>query len=147
MKLLLVCSSGGHFKALSQLQPFWSQHQHCWVTFRTTTTATALQDEPVYWAFSPTNRNIPNLIRNLMLAWRVVRQERPQVIVTTGAGVAVPFILVGKLLGSQTIFVESVTRIQQLSLSARLVLPFLDVLYVQWPQLKTLYPQAELVNL
>jgi beta-1,4-N-acetylglucosaminyltransferase len=147
MKILLVCSSGGHFKALNQLQPFWEQHQRCWVTFRTTTTQTALQDEQVYWAFSPTNRNIPNLIRNLILAWRVVRQERPQVIITTGAGVAVPFIIVSKLMGSQTIFVESITRIQQLSLSARLVLPFLDVLYVQWPQLKTLYPQAELVSL
>lgn len=147
MKILLVCSSGGHFKALNQLQPFWSQHQRCWVTTRTPTTAAALQQEQVYWAFSPTNRNIPNLLRNLVLAWRVVRQERPQVVITTGAGVAVPFILVGKLLGSQTIFVESITRIQQLSLSARLILPFLDVLYVQWPQLKILYPQAELVSL
>lgn len=42
-------------------------------------------------------------------------------------------------------FVESVTRITTLSLSARLVLPFLSVLYVQWPQLQTLYPQAELI--
>jgi beta-1,4-N-acetylglucosaminyltransferase len=66
---------------------------------------------------------------------------------TTGAGVAVPFLIVGKLLGSQTIFIESITRVQQLSLSARLVLPFLDVLYVYWPQLKIRYPKAELICL
>lgn len=147
MKILLVCSSGGHFKGLDQLKAFWSYQDRCWVTFKTATTVDTLQGENIYWAFSPTNRNIPNLIRNLFLAWQVIRKERPEVTITTGAGVAVPFIIVGKLLGSQTVFIESITRIQQLSLSARLVLPFLDVLYVQWPQLKARYPQAELINL
>jgi UDP-N-acetylglucosamine:LPS N-acetylglucosamine transferase len=147
MKVLLVCSSGGHFKALEQLNEFWESHERLWVTFQTSTTAKELQDEKVYWAFSPTNRNLPNLLRNLGLAWKIVRRERPDLILTTGAGVAVPFIIVGKLVGSQTVFIESITRIKQLSLSARLVLPFLDILYVQWPQLKTCYPQAELIKL
>lgn len=147
MKILLVCSSGGHFKGLDQLKAFWSHHDRCWVTFKTPTTVDTLQGENIYWAFSPTNRNIPNLIRNLFLAVQVIRKERPEVTITTGAGVAVPFIIVSKLLGSQTVFIESITRIQQLSLSARLVLPFLDVLYVQWPQLKARYPQAELISL
>jgi UDP-N-acetylglucosamine:LPS N-acetylglucosamine transferase len=147
MKIFLVCSSGGHFKALEQLNEFWEEHERLWVTFQTSTTARALQNERVYWAFSPTNRNLLNLFRNLGLAWKIIRRERPDLILTTGAGVAVPFIIVGKLTGCQTAFIESITRIQQLSLSAKLVLPFLDILYVQWPQLKTLYPKAELINL
>ncbi|MGL5034637.1 MAG: PssD/Cps14F family polysaccharide biosynthesis glycosyltransferase [Microcystaceae cyanobacterium] len=147
MKILLVCSSGGHFKALEQLNEFWSSHERSWITFETATTSKVLQGEKVHWAFSPTNRNLPNLLRNLGLAWQIVRREKPEVILTTGAGVAVPFILVGKLVGSQTVFIESITRIQQLSLSARLVLPFLDIIYVQWPQLKARYPQAELISL
>ncbi len=145
MKILLVCSSGGHFKALQQLQPFWRSHERIWVTFRTATTEAALAGETVFWAHSPTNRNLPNLVRNLGLAWKVIRQEKPNLIISTGAGVAVPFLLLGKLFGSQTVFIESVTRIQTLSLSARLVLPFLTVLYVHWPQLQARYPQAELV--
>ena len=40
--------------------------------------------------YGPTNRNIPNLLRNLRLAARVLREERPAAILTTGAGVAVP---------------------------------------------------------
>lgn len=147
MKVLLVCSSGGHFKALEQLNEFWVNHERIWITFQTATTLKVLQEEKVYWAFSPTNRNLPNLLRNLGLAWKIVRREKPALILTTGAGVAVPFIIVGKLIGSQTVFIESVTRIKQLSLSARLVLPFLDILYVQWPQLKVRYPQAELISL
>ncbi|BAB73986.1 PssD/Cps14F family polysaccharide biosynthesis glycosyltransferase [Nostoc sp. PCC 7120 = FACHB-418] len=145
MKVLLICSSGGHFKGLQQLQPFWENHERVWVTFKTATTQAALTEEKVYWAYSPTNRNLPNLFRNLLLAFQVISKTKPDLILSTGAGVAVPFLILGKLFGSQTVFVESVTRIITLSLSARLVLPFLSVLYVQWPQLQTLYPQAELI--
>ncbi|MGB7417341.1 MAG: hypothetical protein WA902_24305 [Thermosynechococcaceae cyanobacterium] len=95
MKVLLVCSSGGHFKALQQLKPFWSQHDRRWVTFNTPTTAAYCSEagESTIWAYSPTNRNIPNLLRNLGLAVRVLRQYQPDIILTTGAGVAVPFLI------------------------------------------------------
>jgi UDP-N-acetylglucosamine:LPS N-acetylglucosamine transferase len=146
MNLLLVCSSGGHFKGLFQLQAFWSRHRHSWVTFDTATTRASLEGEAVAWAHSPTNRNLPNLLRNTLLSWQVLRSQKPDVILSTGAGVAVPFLILGKLLGSRTVFVESITRIETLSLSARLALPFLDVLYVHWPQLQSRYPRAELIS-
>lgn len=145
MKVLLVCSSGGHFKGLQQLRPFWEQHERVWVTFKTATTEASLAEETVFWAYSPTNRNLPNLFKNLLLAFQVIRETQPQLIISTGAGVAVPFLIIGKLFGSKTAFIESVTRIHTLSLSAKLVLPFLSVLYVQWAQLQTRYPQAELI--
>jgi beta-1,4-N-acetylglucosaminyltransferase len=145
MKILLVCSTGGHFKTLQQLRPFWEKHDRIWVTFHTTPTEIALKGEKVYWAYSPTNRNIPNLIRNFWLAWTVVANERPHLVLSTGAGVAVPFMILAKLFGGETAFVESITRVKELSLSARLVLPFLDALYVHWQQLQTKYPKAELI--
>ncbi|MFM6409297.1 MAG: UDP-N-acetylglucosamine--LPS N-acetylglucosamine transferase, partial [Microcystis sp.] len=105
MKVLLVASTGGHFQAMQKLQPFWENHNCCWVTFCTPGTLAVLQDYPVYWAYSPTNRNIPNLLRNFVLATQVLLKERPQLILSTGAGVAVPFLVLGKLLGCQTVFV------------------------------------------
>ena len=148
MKVLLVCSSGGHFKALQQLKPFWSQHDHRWVTFRNATTVAYQQEsgDCVTWAYSPTNRNLPNLLRNLGLAMQVLLSYKPDVILTTGAGVAVPFLALGRLLGSQTVFIESVTRVTSLSLSAKLTLPFINTLYVHWQQLLAKYPQAELIT-
>lgn len=146
MKVLLVCSSGGHFKTLYQLRSFWEAQPHHWVTFRTTVTEAQLSGEPVEWAWSPTNRNIPNLIRNLGLAWRILRRDRPDLIVSTGAGVAVPFLCLGRLLGSHTIFIESITRVNDLSLSAKLSLPFLNGLYVHWEQLQHRYPKAKLIS-
>ena len=149
MKILLVISSGGHFQAIRKLEAFWGKHECCWVTFKTTSSEKVLEQSgtKVYWAHSPTNRNIPNLIRNLGLAWQVINKESPDLVLSTGAGVAVPFILLAKVKGIKTAFIESFTRVKELSLSARLVLPFIDALYVQWEQLKIKYPQAKLIRL
>ena len=131
---------------MQELNLFWETHERVWVTFYSATTKAALEAEKVYWAWSPTNRNLLNLVRNFLLAWQVLSRERPQLVISTGAGVAVPFLILAKILGSQTVFIESITRVKQLSLSARLALPFLDILYVRWSELKIRHHRAEFVS-
>jgi UDP-N-acetylglucosamine:LPS N-acetylglucosamine transferase len=133
--LLIVCSSGGHLLQMQELRAAWGDFERVWVTFDKSDARSLLQGERVVHAFSPTNRNIPNLLRNLRLAWRMLRSERPAAILTTGAGVAVPFAWVGRVLGVPTLYVESVTRIEGLSLSARLIAPVASRVYAQWPEL------------
>ena len=146
MKILLISSTGGHFNALCQLSSFWENHERSWVTFKNATTELTLAQEKVYWAYGPTNRNLPNLVRNLHLAMQVLQQEQPDIVITTGAGVAVPFIMLAKAWGIKTAFIESYTRVTDLSLSAKLTLPFLDNLYVHWASLRYKYPQARLIK-
>jgi len=145
-KIMLVCSSGGHFKGMRGLSDYWQQfEQRHWITFKTGTTQTELKDEQVSWAHSPTNRNLPNLIRNLSLAIAVFRKERPALVISTGAGVAVPFLVIAKYIyKSQVIFVESKTRIRDLSLSAKLLrsLKALDLLIVRAEEIADRYPEA-----
>jgi beta-1,4-N-acetylglucosaminyltransferase len=93
-----------------------------------------LADEHPLLAYGPTNRSLRNLIRNLPFAWRTIRRLDPNVILSTGAGVAVPFFLVGKLLRRRLVYVESFTRTQSGSLSGRLVYPLADEFFVQWPR-------------
>jgi beta-1,4-N-acetylglucosaminyltransferase len=133
--LLIVCSTGGHLLQMQELHEAWEPFERLWVTFDKSDSRSLLRGERVVHAFSPTNRNIPNLLRNLRLAVRVLRRERPSAILTTGAGVAVPFAWMGKLLGIPTIYVESVTRIEGLSLSGRMIKPVAKRLYAQWPEL------------
>lgn len=145
-KIMLVCSSGGHFKGMRGLSQYWQQfEQRDWITFKTGTTQTELKDEKTYWAHSPTNRNLPNLLRNLLLAIQIVTKKRPDIVISTGAGVAVPFLVAAKYLcKSQVIFVESKTRIRDLSLSARLLrsLKALDLLIVRSEEIAHLYPET-----
>ncbi|MDX2257219.1 MAG: sugar transferase [Pseudanabaenaceae cyanobacterium bins.39] len=145
-KALLVCSSGGHFKGMQGLSNYWQTiADRTWITFKTGTTQAELAHEKAIWAYSPTNRNIPNFIRNLSLAFRVLRNAKPQLVISTGAGVAAPWLLVAKYWGRcQVIFIESKTRIRDLSLSAKLLRSFkaLDLLIVRSEDIAKLYPEA-----
>ena len=144
MRLLLVCSSGGHLFEMFCLREFWKDKERAWVSFPTSDAKYLLADEAeVHWAAHPTVRNLPNLTRNLWLAWRVLAQRRPDLILTTGAGVAVPFLWIARLRGIPAVYVESITRLNELSLTARLVKPFADRMLVQWPDLAEKFPGVE----
>lgn len=137
-RLLLVASGGGHLGQLLPLAPWWSRHDRVWVTFDTASAA-QVGDDPVVFAHHPTTRNIPNLLRNTALAWRVLRRERPDVVVSTGAGVAVPFFVMAKVLGVRTVFLEVYDRIDSRSLTGRLCRPFSDLFLLQWERQRELY--------
>ena len=112
----------------------WGNMSHAWVTLKRED-ARMLVGERVSFAHGPTERNLPNLIRNISFAWNLVAQLRPKVIVTTGAGLAVPFAWIGRLRGAKIVYIESLTRIEGPSLSYRLVRPVVNRVYVQWPEL------------
>jgi beta-1,4-N-acetylglucosaminyltransferase len=142
MKLCLVCSSGGHFLQLHSLKEMWQGYERVWVTFPGKDTEYYLAHEKKYYAYYPTNRSIWNLVKNIVLAVRTLKIEKPDIILSTGAGVAVPFIYAGKLLGIKTIYIESLTRVNSLSLTGRLIYPVVNDLLVQWPELAAKYKKA-----
>ncbi len=134
-RILLVCSPGGHLLQMLSLEPAWRDFERAWVTLPGADVDHLLQEERVTIAHGPTNRSLVNLARNLPLAWRTIRDRDPDVILSTGAGPAVPFFLAGKLLRRRLVYVESLTRLESLSVSGRLVYPLADAFFVQWPQL------------
>ena len=133
--LLLICSSGGHLLQLLELREAWGPYERVWVTFDKSDTQSLLSGERVIHAFGPTNRNLPNLLRNLRLAANVLRRVRPGAIITTGAGIAVPFAWLAAMLRVPVVYVESFTRMAEMSLSGRMISPIASRVYVQWPEL------------
>ncbi|MBY0441681.1 MAG: UDP-N-acetylglucosamine--LPS N-acetylglucosamine transferase [Mycobacteriaceae bacterium] len=143
-RLLLIASSGGHLYEMLCLREFWQNKNRYWVSFGTADARFLLRDEhTVYWAAHPTVRNIPNLLRNLVLALRLLIRHRPTMILTTGSGVAAPFLWLAWLLRIPTVFIESITRITKLSLTARMVRPFASHFLTQWPELADQLSRAE----
>lgn len=134
-ELLLVCSPGGHLLELLTLRSAWTPFSRAWVTLDGDDARSLLRGERIFFARGPTERNVVNFLRNLVLAWRVVDEVRPAVVVSSGAAIAVPFAWVGRLRGTRVVYVESLTRIDSPSLTGRLVAPVADRIYVQWPQL------------
>jgi beta-1,4-N-acetylglucosaminyltransferase len=140
--LLLVCSTGGHLLQLVALRESWQRFTRAWVTFDKSDARSLLATEHVFYAHGPTNRSVKNMLRNLIVAWRVVGEVRPQVVVTTGAGVAVPFAWMARLRGAKVVYVESLARIEGPSLTYRLISPIASRRYVQWPELAEKLPRS-----
>lgn len=144
--VLLVCSSGGHLTQLYNLRPWWERFRRLWVTFDKEDARSILVDETIVAAHHPTTRNIANLLRNTVLAWRVLRKYRPHLIVSTGAGVALPFFVLGRALGVRTIYIEVFDRIDAPSLTARLCYPLSDLFALQWEEQARFFPRGKVVG-
>jgi beta-1,4-N-acetylglucosaminyltransferase len=132
-RILLVACPGGHVLQMMALKPAWEDLDHRWVSLESPDTTYLLDPAEVVFAHQPTARNIPNLFRNLALAWKIIRDYRPDVILSTGAGLAVPFFVIGRLRGIRLVYVESFTRVDRPALTGRLVYPLSTAFFVQWP--------------
>ncbi|SDL26795.1 MULTISPECIES: PssD/Cps14F family polysaccharide biosynthesis glycosyltransferase [Streptococcus] len=142
MKICLVGSSGGHLAHLNMLKPFWKDEERFWVTFDKEDARSILKDEKMYSCHFPTNRNLKNLIKNTFLAIKVLKKEKPDVIISSGAAVAVPFFYIGKLFGAKTVYIEVFDRIDKSTVTGKLVYPVTDKFIVQWEEMKKVYPKA-----
>lgn len=142
MKVCLVGSSGGHLTHLYLLKPFWENEERFWVTFEKDDAVSVLENEKMYPCYYPTNRNLKNLIKNTFLAVRILKREKPDLIVSSGAAVAVPFFYLGKLFGAKTVYIEVFDRIDKPTLTGKLVYPVTDKFIVQREEMIKVYPKA-----
>jgi beta-1,4-N-acetylglucosaminyltransferase len=86
-------------------------------------------------------RTLRNLARSLVIAVR----ERPGLVISTGADVAVPVCILARLLGARLVFIETAGELAP-TLAGRLVYPFADLFIVQWPEKLARFPRAVLAS-
>jgi UDP-N-acetylglucosamine:LPS N-acetylglucosamine transferase len=124
------------------LKPFWESRDRFWVTFDKEDARSILTGEKVYPAYYPSNRSIKALIINTFRAIKIIRNEKPDLIVSSGAAPAIPFFWIGKLCGAKTIYIEVFDRIDKPTISGKLCYPVTDRFIVQWEEMKQVYPKA-----
>jgi UDP-N-acetylglucosamine:LPS N-acetylglucosamine transferase len=146
LKICLVSSSGGHLNQLLLLKDIWQQRDHFFVTLRDYVVDELREHSSVYvleWA----NRNHPvKLLKLVIRCLAILLRERPDVILSTGAAVGCLMCVVGKSLGKKVIWVDTVSHVESLTLSGKIVRHFADVFLVQWPELEQKYRDTEYVG-
>ncbi|MBE5974659.1 UDP-N-acetylglucosamine--LPS N-acetylglucosamine transferase [Lacrimispora amygdalina] len=142
MKICLVGSSGGHLTHLYMLKSFWQDKERFWVTFNKDDAKSLLKDEKIISCYYPTNRSLKALVINTRLAWKTIRKEKPDIIISSGAAVAVPFFYIGKLFGARLIYIEVYDRIDKSTMTGKMVYPITDKFIVQWEEMKKIYKKA-----
>lgn len=143
MKFLLACTSGGHFATMKSLEGFWSCHDRVWVTdYKQDTQVLKDRGEVVDWMPYQAPRDVLRLLLNLPRTFVLLRKHQPDVVISTGASMAINFAIAARLLGIRFLFIESISRSEELSISGKVVYPLAHEFYVQWPQLCRRYPKA-----
>lgn len=143
-KICLACSAGGHLRELQLAVGAIPSAWHCyWLTQKTTSTCVLMKDkEHVFLVNLQPGRRWTILLNSLQALYWVVR-KRPDVVITTGAGVAVPTVFFAKkLLGAKIVFINSAADVVQPSRTPVWIEKYADLFLVQWEELLPRFPDA-----
>ena len=124
--------------------PVYSTYNHFYVLNDQALLAKDMQNKTYF--ITHAERNWKMLI-NLWEAFKILRRERPDVLLSTGAGLIVPFSLVARFLfGIKTIYIETMAYVDRPSLTGRAMYYLADFFYYQWPSLKQFFPKGECIG-
>ncbi len=138
-RCLFVCNRGGHYSEMMCLAGIASRCE-VWMLSDNCAAAADFGSRALYMeAFNYSGHRKLNFIRNFFQALKVCRRLRPSVVVSTGAGIAVPVFAAARILGLKRIFIESRARVYSKSRAGRILAPICDVLIVQWPEMLKVY--------
>ena len=136
MKIALICEHGGHLTEILYLMEAFKGHDVFFITNKSPRTE-KLQYEK--YLVDPIGTSPIRMLKAMFYIFKVLLMKRPNVIVSTGAEIAVPAFIIAKLLKIKTIFIESWCRVKNPSGTGKLVYHLSDVFLVQWPQLLSRY--------
>jgi beta-1,4-N-acetylglucosaminyltransferase len=136
----IVSSCGGHLTEVRCLKAAYQAYPHFYVLNDRVLLPDDMKDRTHFITHAERDWLVAV---NFWEALRILQRERPRAILSTGAGPAVPFALMGRaLLGARVIFVETITRVNRPSLTARLVYPIAHRFYYQHEALRRYFPRG-----
>jgi UDP-N-acetylglucosamine:LPS N-acetylglucosamine transferase len=140
LKICIVSSCGGHLTEVRCLKPSYEGYEHFYVLNHS---AQLLPDMKGRTCFITHSERDWKFLLNMWEAFQILRKEKPNVILSTGAGPAVPFAIIGRLFfKTRVIFVETITRIGRPSLTGRIMYRLAHDFFYQWAGLRSSFPAA-----
>ncbi|MFA5930791.1 MAG: PssD/Cps14F family polysaccharide biosynthesis glycosyltransferase [archaeon] len=141
IKICIAASSGGHLKQALRLSDIWKDQNYFFITERRCNGLDLAKKERTYF-ITPARRKVHRLIMSFLQTIRIFLLENPDAIISTGAEIGFPPVIIGFLLRKKIIYLETFARIDDLSLTGKLLYPLIKNFFVQWEPLKKKYPKA-----
>ena len=142
-KICLVASAGGHMSQLLKLSSSWEGQDIFFVT-TTVVLRSKLEKLGRVYVVGESNYQHPiRVIKVLVRSIAVIFRERPDVVISTGAAAGCIMCFLGKMLGAKVIWIDSITNVERLSLSGRMVRYIADLFLTQWPAIAEDYNNIE----
>jgi len=145
MKICIAASAGGHLVEALQLSKAWNKTPHFFISDKRINAIDLAEKEKVYFILPP-RRNILKFIYSFCQTIGIFVKENPSTVISTGAEIGFPALLLGAILGKNTIYIETIARVNSPSLTGKLVYPFVKHFYVQWPEARKWFPKAKYIG-
>jgi UDP-N-acetylglucosamine:LPS N-acetylglucosamine transferase len=146
LKICLVASAGGHLTQLRRVAKAWTGYPTFWITSTDVVRKTLGGEGTVYVVGECNREHLGRVALVFFRCLRAIFKEKPDVVISTGAAPGCIAVFLGKLRGARVVWLDSITNVQHLSLSGRMVRPFADLFLVQWPELAAKYRGVEYVG-
>lgn len=143
-KVCFAASSGGHYEQLLMLRPLMNKYDSFIITEETLYN-TVIKDKQTYYMLQVNRKEkgfITNMIVNTFRSFKIYRVEKPDVIICTGVLAMIPICLIAKLHRKKLIYIESFAKVTSATQTGKFLYKFADQFYVQWPQMKAIYPNS-----
>jgi len=141
VKIFIVSSCGGHLVQALEFYECYKDHEHIFVINDRTDLDKRMEKRTIY--ITHAERNLKQ-IANIIEAFILLKRYKPKVIFSLGAAPAFVFAFIGKyFFNTKTIFIDSYSRVNTPSMTAKLIYKISDSFYVQWPKLKKRFPKAK----
>lgn len=133
-KILAVASGGGHWIQLMRLKTAFTGYEVVYIS--THKGYKKMVDSARFYKVTDGNRwSKWNLIKMAFEIRKVIKTEKPDFIISTGAAPGLFALLWGRLSGSKTIWLDSIANVEKISLSGRIIKPFAHLHLTQWKKL------------
>ncbi|TLS35185.1 polysaccharide biosynthesis protein [Pseudalkalibacillus caeni] len=145
LKVCLISSSGGHLEQLKQLIPTAQQYDMFIVTEANKSSLSLGEKYKTYYMRQQERKSFSFFLDfpiNIGKSIVTFLKEKPDVVISTGAGMVIPFCLFAKLYGKKVVFLESFAKINSPTITGIVIYRFADRFYVQWEEMKKHYPDA-----
>lgn len=155
MKICLSCAQGGHFDEMVIISKACENQENFFVTVKEETTKCLIGKNSVYFVRKwpkPLNLTYLNIINKILLigyyiyinfpSLYIIIKERPDLIIGCGGQATISLFYIGKIFGCKLIYVESLARIYDISVTGRIIKPITDIFLVQWEELANIHKKT-----
>lgn len=144
IKICFAASTGGHFEQILMLKPLMQKYDSFLITEETLYNI-SVKGKRMYYIKQVNRKEKTFLLKMLINFFKSVsiyNKEKPDVVITTGVLAMIPICLIAKFRGKKLIYIESFAKVNSPTMTGKLMYKYADQFYVQWEQMKEVYPNA-----
>lgn len=143
VKVCFAASSGGHMEEMSRLKSLTRKND--FILTEKSSYEVADWCPKVYYVAQINRKEAffaPKFIFLFLKSLLVLVIEKPDIIISTGALATFPICFLAKIFGKKIVYIESFARVDQGSLTGKLMYRIADLFIVQWEELLEVFPKA-----